>query len=611
MEIKKKTAKSSPENANDGLVIHVCGKDEYIFCPVRKKSYKINNKPEEIVRFWWLYRLKNEYDYSFEQMACEVSVPVGSTEAKKKADIVVYTNTDKKIPRIFVEVKKPNRKDGLDQLKVYMNAKGCRLGLWSNGEPPHSYLLRIEPTEAKEEADWRELRNIPRRTERLDDVDSPITRKEMSPVVDFLDILRECEDYIKAHEGSNAFEEIFKLIFAKLYDERVNLKNDNSPAQFRIGVFEPPEEARERIGHKLFAQAKKRWSGVFKEGEEIVLTDQSLAFCVSALQKAHLLKSSSDVLGNAFEVMINPGMKGDKGQYFTPRHVIQMCVDILDPKETETIFDPACGSGGFLIGAMDKVFKKIADGADDHSEVLENQKDYAQTYVFGMDYDHTIAKVAKAYMLIWGDGRSNIAVCDGLNEDSWTEDALAKFTTGKGKLRTLKQFDIIATNPPFAGDNAAEETISKYELAYRPGAKSSSRASKVARDKLFIERCLKMLSPKGRMAIVLPRGTLKNYTDEYVRRYFLKHARVVAVVGLSGEMFKPFTNTKTCVLFLQKRIKPLKSLNEALKDPPVAYAVTEKPGKDRSGRIIKDTAGNIVSDLGQITTFIKSKIKFD
>lgn len=610
MDVQKKLADCPPENSRDGLVIHVFGGDEFIFCPVRKKCYKVNNKPEEIVRFWWIYRLRKEYDYSFDQMGCEVPVRVGATEAKKKADIVVYTDETKKTPRIFIEVKKPNRTDGLDQLKVYMNATGCRLGLWSNGAPPHSYLLRIEPTEVKEEADWRELRNIPRKSERLDDVDSPITRKEMSPVVDFLDILRECEDYIKSHEGANPFEEIFKLIFAKLYDERVNLKNEDSPAQFRIGVFEQPEEARVRIANKLFMLAKKRWSGVFKDGEEILLTDNSLAFCVSALQKTHLLKSNSDVLGNAFEVMINPGMKGDKGQYFTPRHVIEMCIDVLDPKESESIFDPACGSGGFLIGAMDKVFKRIADGADDPGEVLENQKDYAQTYVYGMDYDHTIAKVAKAYMLIWGDGRSNISVCDGLNEDSWSEETLSKFTTGKGKTRSLKEFDIIATNPPFAGDNAAEETIAKYELAHRPGSRGA-RSSKVARDKLFIERCLKMLAPKGRMAIVLPRGTLKNYSDEYVRRYVLKYARIVAVVGLGGEMFKPFTNTKTCVLFVQKRVKPLETLSAARKDPAVAYAVTEKPGKDRSGRIIKDSSGAILSDLGEITSFIKSKVKFD
>lgn len=491
-----------------------------------------------------------------------------------------------------------------------MNATGCRLGVWSNGAPPHSYLLRIEPTETKEETDWRELRNIPRRTEKLDDVDSPITRKELAPVTDFLDILRECEDYIKAHEGVSPFEELFKLIFAKLYDERVNLKNDDSPAQFRVGVFEAAEEARRRIEEDLFSPAKKRWSGVFKGGDQISLSDQTLAFCVSALQKTYLLKSDSDVLGSAFEVMINPGMKGDKGQYFTPRHVIQMCIDILDPNEHETIYDPACGSGGFLIAAMDKVFAKIEDGRDDKSEILENQKDYASQNVFGMDYDHTIAKVAKAYMLIWGDGRSNIAVCDGLNEDLWSDDALSKFTHGSGKTKKLRQFDIIATNPPFAGDHAAEETIAKYDLSIKNGPKGPVRSQKIARDKLFVERCIKMLAPLGRMAIVLPRGTLKNYSDEYVRRYVLKYARVVAVVGLGGEMFKPFTNTKTCVLFVQKRQEPLTALADAINDPPVVYAVTERPGKDRSGRLIRDEQGNIISDLADIASYVKMHASF-
>lgn len=601
---------TKPSDVSAGLAIIDVAGEEFIFCPVRKKTYKVNSKPEEKVRFWWLYRLKNEYGYAFDQLAVEVAVKVGSTEAKKKADIVVYTDASHKSARIFIEVKKPNRKDGIDQLRVYMNATGCRLGVWSNGTPPHSYLLRIEPTESREEPDWRELRNIPRRTEKLDDVDSPITRKELSPVTDFLDILRECEDYIKAHEGVSPFEELFKLIFAKLYDERVNLKNDNSPAKFRVGVFESPELARRRIEADLFTPAKKRWSGVFKEGDELLLNDQTLAFCVSALQKTYLLKSDSDVLGNAFEVMINPGMKGDKGQYFTPRHVIQMCIDVLDPTEHQTIYDPACGSGGFLIAAMGKVFKKIEDGRDDRSEILENQKDYASQNVFGTDYDHTIAKVAKAYMLIWGDGRSNIAVCDGLNEDAWSDDALSKFTHGTGKARRLRQFDIIATNPPFAGDHAAEETISKYDLSIRSSSKGPVRAQKVARDKLFVERCLKMLAPNGKMAIVLPRGTLKNYSDEYVRRYILKHARVVAVVGLGGDMFKPFTNTKTCVLFLQKRGKPLATINNAKSDPKVVYAVTERPGKDKSGRLIRDKDGNIVSDLPAIAAYIKKKASF-
>jgi type I restriction enzyme M protein len=610
MLIPTVAADEKPTDASAGLKIIDVNGAEFIFCPVRQKAYKVNGRPEEKVRFWWLYRLKNEYGYPFEQLAVEVPVKVGATEAKKKADIVVYTDSSHKTARVFIEVIKPNRKDGVDQLRVYMNATGCRLGVWSNGTPPHTYLLRIEPTRTGEEPDWRELRNIPRRNERLDDVDTPITRRELAPVLDFLDILRECEDYIKAHEGVSPFEELFKLIFAKLYDERVNLKKDSSPAKFRVGVFESPELAKKRIESDLFDQAKKRWSGVFTESDAILLSSQTLAFCVSALQMTYLLKSNSDVLGAAFEVMINPGMKGDKGQYFTPRHVIQMCIDILDPNEDQTIYDPACGSGGFLISAMDKVFKKIEAERDDRREVSGNRTEYASRNVFGMDYDHTIAKVAKTYMLIWGGGRSNIAVCDALNEDSWSDDALAKFTDGTGKARRLRTFDLIATNPPFAGDNAAEETIFKYDLSIKSSPRGPVRVTRIARDKLFVERCIKMLSPLGRLAIVLPRGTLKNYSDEPVRRYILKYTRVVAVVGLGSDMFKPFTNTKTCILFLQKRAKPLASAQEALQDPKIVFAVTERPGKDKSGRLVRDAAGHIVSDLPDIAAYVRKKATF-
>lgn len=581
------------------------------FCPIRKKLYKA--KPEEKVRQWWIYRLKEVYGYSFSQMAVEVKVIVGSTEAKKRADIVVYMDDKKAVPRVFVEVKKPDRKDGIEQLKVYLNATGCRLGLWSNGTPPHVYLLRNEPKAGEEEASWRELRNIPAKNEKLSDVDNPITRKELEPLTDFLSVIRECEDYIKAHEGTNPFDEIFKLIIAKLYDEKSNLKNDDSPAKFRVGVFESAEEARIRID-KLFAQATTRWKGVFQDNEAILLTDDSLAYCVSALQKAYLLKSSADILGAAFEVMVNPDMKGDKGQYFTPRHVVKMCIDVLQPKDGESVFDPACGSGGFLIGALDYVYKQIEIERDNENDIIENKKDYASECIFEIDYDKTIAKVAKAYMLIWGDGRSNIAACDGLNANNWDDEILAKFTTGRGKEKKLRQFDIIVSNPPFAGDISSDDTLSQYELAYKKDTSGNrKRLNKVAKEKLFIERCINMLVPGGRMAIVLPRGILKNYSDERIRRYILLNAKILAVVGLGGNMFKPFTNTKTIVLFIQKRYKPFETeaqVKMADKDEDIVFCVTEKSGKDKTGKIITDEDGAILSDIPEIIDYLLKNIDF-
>jgi type I restriction enzyme M protein len=407
MKYETRDVQVKPTQVSTKFELYRFDGDLYVVCPIRRKALKVNGKPEERVRQWWLFRLKEVYGYSFDQMSVEAPVLVGSTEAKKKADIVVYTNSKKDRPRIFIEVKQPKRIDGIEQLKVYMNATGTSLGVWSNGES-HNYLLRINPKRAGEEPDWRELRNIPGKTEQLADVDTPLLRRDLEPTTDFLSVVRESENYIKAHEGADPFEELFKLIFAKLYDERTNLKNDNSVAAFRIGVLEKSSDARMRI-EKLFSSAKSRWAGIFDPGEEIVLSDESLGFAVSALQRVYLLRSSADILGSAFEVMVNPTMKGDKGQYFTPRHVIKLCVEVLNPDDQESVFDPACGSGGFLIGAIDHVFRKIRKDRDDESEILETQKDYAKECIFGIDYDRLIARVAKAYMLIWGDGRANIA----------------------------------------------------------------------------------------------------------------------------------------------------------------------------------------------------------
>ena len=229
-----------------------------------------------------------------------------------------------------------------------------------------------------------------------------------------------------------------------------------------------------------------------------------------------------------------------------------------------------------------------------------------------MDYDRTIAKVAKAYMLICGDGRSNIAACDGLNSNNWDDDTVAKFMTGKGKERKLKQFDIIATNPPFAGDISNDDTLTQYELAYKLDKKGKrKKVNKLGKEKLFIERCLNMLVLGGRMAIVLPRGIMKNYSDERIRRYIMEHAIIIGVIGLGGNMFKPFTNTKTIVLFVQKRYKPLsEGQSVELGQNNIVCCVTEKSGKDKTGKIITGENGEIISDLDEITKYFNENTSF-
>ena len=178
---------------------------------------------------------------------------------------------------------------------------------------------------------------------------------------------------------------------------------------------------------------------------------------------------------------------------------------------------------------------------------------------------------------------------------------------GKGKQRKLRQFDVIATNPPFAGDISSDDTLSRYELAFKVSDDGRrKRVNKLARDKMFIEMCLKSLKAGGRMAIVLPRGTLKNYNDEFVRRHVIRRAKIVAVVSLTGYMFKPFTNTKTCILFLEKRLEELADLNEAESDPPIVFAVSTNPGKDKSGKLTWGEDGFVDSDLNEIAEYVNA-----
>jgi type I restriction enzyme M protein len=368
----------------------------------------------------------------------------------------------------------------------------------------------------------------------------------------------------------DAFNEMFKVVFAKIYDEKMNLGKEDSKCEFRIGITERPEVAAKRI-RDLFEKSKEKWKGVFQESDYIKLNDYNLVYTASALQKAYLLESNADVLGMAFETMINPDFKSDMGQYFTPRQVIRMCVEMLNPKEDEKVCDPACGSGGFLIYCMDHVYKTINESWDKKDEAADHRKDYSQQNVWGVDYDDRLEKVAKAYMLIWGDGRSNVRCFDSLDYNSWDNE----------NKRAFLNFDVVLTNPPFAGHQQKAEILSQFDLAFKGDPSTNEISARQSKAVLFIERCIKLLKPGGRMCIVLPQGILNNLNDGYIRDYIDKQARILAVIGLHENTFKPFTTPKTSVLFLQKWNK-----EEYLADYKIFFGVSLFPGKDKRGNNI-------------------------
>ena len=550
-----------------------------VFCRIRQRWLKF--KPEEVVRQMMLNRLMDSMGYLDTHIGVEVPIQMGSTVHDKPADIVVFTDANHEQPWIIIEVKKPTRKDGVEQLKSYMNAAGSVFGYWTNGVDER-FLLRSDPNDFSKPI-WR----LPLPGETLGDIDEPLTRAKLEPVRDLYAIFKDIEQEVVAHQSIDTFQEIFKIVFAKLYDERVNLHNDSAVARFRLGLTEDPSLAAKRV-LELFEQARKKWRDVYQPGEAIQLNTKNITYCIRTLQQYHLIRSG-DVLGVAFELLVNRSMKGELGQYFTPRQVVQMMTAMMKPGIDETVCDPACGSGGFLIYAMRAVFDFINERWDDADDRAEQRKDYAQEKLIGADNDQKLIQVSKAYMIMENDGRGGIHYVDSLDYGSWAREyksaivgrqlQAADIISSRLAEKRLANdgVDVILTNPPFAGAIKATPTLRQYDLAIKPDGQMRPQ---VVRAILFLERCLDMLKPGGRMGIVLPQGLFNNINDQYIRNFIDAHARILAVVALHPYTFKPFTLAKTSILFLQK----WKAGEQKDNDYPIFTAVSMRPGKTKLGQ---------------------------
>jgi type I restriction enzyme M protein len=525
--------------------------------------------PEEIVRQLWVYKLIHQYDYKADEIDLEKGVQFGTEVGTKAADIIVYTDATKVTPKIIVECKKPKRKDGIEQLKSYMNAKGAPVAVWSNGADS-IILYRPYPAQFDDT-----LFDIPKRGQSPKDVlEASKTLLQLKRDFNFKKIIQDLEELVLADSGKDEFNEIFKLIFAKIWDEKEALeKRPNKVVEFRKAI--DPDITYDRINN-LFHKACEEWPGIFKEGDDIDLAKRHLQVCVGPIEGVRLMGSNLRIMDDAFEYLLPTEAKKKKGQFFTPRHVVEMCVRMLNPKRNEYVMDPACGSGGFLLHAMDWCYP-----ATDNEQRETRKHKYASKYLWGIDFEQRAAKTSRSLMLIAGDGHTNIFGPDvsSLDPRTWYESAsgqqlmqglrLAKLTGKKiPENETLKdddkaweyfvdlKFDVILANPPFAGEMKDRKMLAHYDLA-KPALKRAGddKAPKEERDVLFIERILRMLKPGGRAAIVLPQGKFNNSSLAFIREWILKRARLLAVVGLHPNTFKPHTGTKTSVLFVQKYTK--------------------------------------------------------
>lgn len=577
--------------------------------------------PEEIVRHLFLLRLIHTYKYPPERIAVEKGVYFGSSIAEKRADIVVTDKDDPDTAYIIVEVKKPNRKDGIEQLKSYCNAEGAPIAVWTNGSEM-VILHREDPNY------YRNIPDLPRADQTLAEViNEQVTidtltqeNKLVTEKWTLKKIILDLENLVLANAGVDAFDEVFKLIYAKLYDEWKASRRPTRVVEFRASG-ETNQELYEKINN-LLQEAKQKWPGVFLPGERIDLTPAHLAVCVSFLQDIKLFNSNLQIIDEAFEYLVTQVAKGAKGQYFTPRHVIDMCVEMLNPKWNEYMIDPAAGSCGFTVHTIFWVWggELTSQGPEQH------QIEFARENIYGLDFDARSVKIAKALNLIAGDGRSHVFRVNTLDPRTWDEEArvglrshLRRFPSDPArddwnqKNFRYFDFDILMTNPPFAGDIKDSRILHQYEIAKRwkgvevekltdPGEKEKYLAdpqrhafaesgkwwAKQSRDILFVERSLEFLRPGARMAIVLPQGRFNNITDAYVRWFISQKARILAIVGLEGNTFKPHTGTKTSILFLQKwNDNPDEGPYCPLtKDYPIFFATSQHGGKDTSGEYL-------------------------
>ena len=383
-------------------------------------------------------------------------------------------------------------------------------------------------------------------------------------------------------DPSEAFDELDKIIFCKIRDERA-LRKKGEPYDMQLFKGEKPSKLLERI-KAIYKEGEKKEPEVFSS--PIKLDENEATTIVEFLQGINLHKTDLDSKGKAFESFIGSNFRGEFGQYFTPRPIVKFIVDVLPITNEDRVLDTSCGSGGFLLYALDKIRKQADKMADEgyfekdskeHSDYWHN---FAEQKLFGIEISDKISRTAKMNMIIHDDGHTNIINCDGLldiankeHKDGETEeernaiDAFNKNTIeSKTKNKEFKpsSFKYIITNPPFGSSVKATEHA--YMKNYRMSIKqtdwldslitekrSSSVRANQSTEVLFIEQCWKFLEPHGILAIVIPDSILTNSSMQYVRTEIEEKFRIIAVVSLPQFAFSANdANVKSSILFLRK-----------------------------------------------------------
>ena len=522
------------------------------------------------------------------------------------------------------QIQPQNAKDGIGQLKSYMSAcLNCEWGMWTNGK--YKEVLRKVKVEGQYE--FQEYNDIPSSDGSLEDVDRPKRGKLKNAYEDnLLMVFKTCHNHIYVIDGLQkqpAFFELLKLIFCKTLDEQ----NIGKPLEFYATSKERSSPdgqltVKKRIA-KIFDRVKKRFPQIFEGTDEIKLKPRSLAWIVSELQPYSLLETHVDVKGKAYEELVGANLRGDRGEFFTPRNIMRMAVEMINPKPDETICDTSCGTGGFLVTAMNHVIEQLKKEVEKEtgkaeSEWSNSERDNIRNRInqiaalsfYGFDINPDLVKATKMNMVMNNDGSGNIYRNDSLlppHEWDLDKEKLAKAlgidSNRITNSKSIEFFDVIVTNPPFGRKIPIKDghILEQFDLGHiwREEQEDGSEQIRLVRssdlqastppEQLFIERCLQFLKPGGRLAIVLPDSILSNPGLDYIRQWLIDKTRIIASIDLHVDTFKPKNGTQTSVLIVQKKTKEeLEAERQSGKIKPynTFMAILEKVGHDARGNTL-------------------------
>lgn len=562
-----------------------------IIYKAQNKRFRFNDSEEKVRAIAYL-SLVLEYGYTAEQIDIEVTVEHRIPNIY--ADIVVYADKSLKKPLILVECKREEASQGeldqgIEQGFGYANSVDAEY-VWLTSGIRNDYFRRDRA--APKDRVGNRLADLPRPGKgiaRAKYVKGGIGGFELKTVEEneLTRIFKQAHDALWAGGKRNpaeAFDELDKLIFCKIWDERIKRKNGD-PYDFQVFSDDTGDDLKTRI-HNLYVKGREKDEEVFKE--DIRLSNAELQTVVGYLAATNLNKTDLDSKGRAFETFMTGFFRGEFGQYFTPRKIVQFIVDALPITNESVVLDTSCGSGGFLLHALDKVRKqadrKAAEGYFDpatpegYKEHFDFWHDFAEHKLFGIEISDGIARTAKMNMIIHDDGHTNVIAFDGLE----AIDVMRE----KSKNRGFKEnaFDYIITNPPFGSKVkfAEKRYLENYTLGKKgedwievklkglsthaelAGGNQGDQEGRMSRDRrqirdqqttevLFIEQCHRFLKPGGYLAMVIPDSILTNSSMQYVRDWIEEHWRIVAVVSLPQFAFVANgAGVKSSVLFLKK-----------------------------------------------------------